>query len=360
MTPKERVLAAINHRQPDRPPIRYLSTPEIRKLLTDYFKGQDLNKIFEVDFRAVAPAYLKQLKTPKPGSGIDFYDIWGTGYRNSPYEIKELGIKGTYPETIFLAHAELKTREEVEAFPWPNPDDFDYSVLPEQTKTNKDYAIILGDSGIPDIINSAGMRGRGMEQLLIDIITKDEVGLAIIQKRVDFWYEYLKRSLDMADGGIDIVHLGEDLGTQRGPIISPAMFDEFFKPIYKKFFDLGHSYGCKTWLHSCGSTRVFIPSLIEIGLDVLDSVQTVAEGMDADGLKKDFGNKLTFCGMIDTQTTLPKGTVEECRRIARHRIDVIGKDGGYIFCPSHDIQIDTPIKNILAVYEEVTGKRLIK
>jgi uroporphyrinogen decarboxylase len=96
-----------------------------------------------------------------------------------------------------------------------------------------------------------------------------------------------------------------------------------------------------------------------MGLDVLDAVQPEPEGMDPEELKREFGDRLTFCGMISTQQTLPHGTVEQCRAEARHRLDVIGKGGGYIFAPAHAIQPDTPLENVLAIYEEATGKRFL-
>lgn len=268
-------------------------------------------------------------------------------------------MSGTYPEPVYLPFANFKTMDDVVGYPWPSPDDFDYSVIPEQIKHNKSFAIVLGNAGIPDIINGTGARGRGMGQLLMDIALQNEVGIAIIDQRVDFWYEYLHRGLEAGQGKIDIIHLGEDLGSQKGLLISPEMFDTFFRPRYQRFFDLAHSYGAKAWFHSCGSTYFLHSRFIEMSLDVLDSVQTEPANMDPEKLKAEFGDKLTYCGMIDTQRLLPHGTVEECRSVARHRIKVIGKRGGYIFCPSHDLQIDTPLENILAIYEEVTGKKFI-
>ncbi len=350
---------ALNFQEPDRPPIQFYATPEVNKLLTNYFKGKTPRESFEVDFRYVGPRYLKEAKKALPGSGIDQYDMWGAGYKNSPYHLDAIDMGGTYPEPVYLPFADMKTTDEVIEYPWPNPDDFDYSAIPEQIEDYGDFAIVLGSAGIPDIINGAGVRGRGMARLLMDIALEDKVGIAIIDKRVNFWYEYLKRGLQTGQGKIDIVHLGEDLGSQKGPLISPQMFDNFFKPRLQKFIDLAHEYGAKTWLHSCGSTYLLIPKLIKMGLDVLDSVQTAPEGMKPEKLKKDFGDKLAFCGMIETQE-LPHMRVEECKSLARCRIEIIGKGGGYIFCPSHDLQIDTPLENILAIYEEITGKSFRK
>jgi len=362
---RERVRMAIDHQEPDRPPIQFYATPEVTKLLIDYFKGQDLKEIFEVDFRDVVPGYLGKLKKPIPGSGVDAYDMWGVGYRNCPYHLNPIGkhsdtisVSGTYPEAVYKPFAGIETMDEVTAYPWPNPDDFDYSIIEEQIERNKGYAVVL-DGDIPDIITGLGARGRGLEQLLIDIALQDEVGMAIIDGQVNFYYEYLRRRLEAGQGKIDIVHLCDDLGTQKGLIISPEMFDAVLRPRYQKFIDLTHRYGANAWFHSCGSTYFLHSRFIDMGVDVLDSVQTEPANMDPEKLKAEFGDKLTYCGMIDTQRLLPYGTVEECRAVARHRIKIIGKGGGYIFCPSHALQIDIPLENILAIYEEATGKKFM-
>lgn len=353
MSPKERVLAAVNHIQPDRPPIQIYVTPEIHQRLMEYFAPSNYIEAFEVDFRHVSPIELKAPRKPEQGSSIDYYDIWGVGYKNVPNN-----AGGVYSEACDLALARLKTIDDVQSYPWPNPDDYDYSSIPKQIEQVKDYAICLGNAGIPDIINGVG-RGRGMEQVLIDIITEDEVGIAIIDKRVDFYYEWCRRGLEAGGGKIDILCIGEDLGTQKGPTMSPAIFDSFFRPRIQKFIDLAHEFGAKAMLHSCGSTRLLQPKFIEMKLDILDAVQPEPVGMNPEELKKEFGDRLTYCGMISTQKTLPYGTIEECRAEARHRIEVIGKNGGYIFAPAHCIQPDTPLENILAIYEEATGKKFM-
>ena len=354
LTSKERVLMAIAHRQPDRPPIQIYCTPEIDERLRAHFGDIHYMDAFEVDFRGVGPAWTRPLRTPEPGSGIGRYDIWGTGFKDITN-----AIGGTYSEAWDRPIAELKTMDQVNAYPWPSIDGYDFSTIPAQIEQVKDYAVIHGSPGVPDIINGVSF-ARGMEQVLIDIASEDEVGLAIIDRRVEFFYEFAKRGLQAGGGKIDILHMGEDLGTQKGPTISPATFDSFFRPRYQRFFDLAHEYGAKAMLHSCGATRLLQSRLIDMGLDVIDSVQPEPVGMDPEELKNEFGDRLTYCGMLSTQQTLPHGTVAECRAEARHRIDVIGKNGGYIFAPAHCIQPDTPIENILAMYEEVTGKRFIR
>lgn len=353
LTPRERVLMAMNHVQPDRPPIVIYTTPEIDATLRQHFGAVDYTDAFEIDFRGTWASSRKPPRKPDPGSGIDNYDMWGTGYKNV---LNSAG--GVYSEAYDLALARLYTMDDVEAHPWPDPDDCDYSVIPEQIEQAGNYAVTLGGAGIPDIINGVG-RGRGMEQVLIDILTEDEVGIAIIDRRVDYFYAWCRKCLEAGRGKIDILCLGEDLGSQKGPTMSPETFDQFFRPRLKRFYDLAHEFGAKAMMHSCGSTRLLQPRLIEMGLDVLDAVQPEPVGMNPVKLKQEFGDKLTYCGMISTQQTLPHGTVEECRAEARHRIDVIGKGGGYFFAPAHCIQPDTPLENVLAIYEEVTGKKFI-
>ena len=364
---------AVAHIETDRPPIQTYFTPEIYAALSDYFKGQSLDEVFEVDFRFVSPQYTGANRVADPcapksanapqqpkcedcavgGQKAEVYDEWGVGFsrvRNP--------AGGEYLEATDLTLGRLTTMDQVEAHPWPRPEDYDYSSIAAQIEAAGDYCVCLGSAGIPDIINGVG-RGRGMEQVLLDLAVQDEVGIAVIDKRVDLYYEWCKRGLEAGGGRIDMLCLGEDLGCQKGPTMSPACFDWFFRPRLEKFYKLGHDYGALVMMHSCGSTRMLQPRLIDMGLDVLDAVQPEPVGMDPEGLKADFGDRLTYCGMISTQETLPHGTVEQCRAEARHRIDVIARGGGYIFAPAHCIQPDTPIENVLAIYEEVTGKKFM-
>lgn len=346
MTPKERVLAAIDHQQPDRVPIQTYLTPEIHDQLIRHFGTDDLNEVLGIDFRQVGPGF-HGAERPIP-EGCACVDEWGTGYIMKEYP------GGTYPEPFHQPLAELSSLDEVEAYAWPNIDDYDFSDLREQCAAVADYAVCFGGAGIPDIVNGVG-RGRSMERVLLDIMNQDEVGIAVIDKRCDFYFDYCRRALETAGDLIDILCLGEDCGNQYGPMFDPLVFDAFFRPRLQRFYDLGHAFGCKVMMHSCGSTRKLMPRFIEMGLDVLDAVQPEPAGMDPEEVKQAFGDKLAFCGMISTQHTLPHGTESECRSEARHRIDVIGKGGGYIFSPAHCIQPDTPLENVLAIYEEALG-----
>jgi len=350
MTSKERVLCSLSWQEPDRVPLQIYLTPEMGARLKEHFGGYDVRESLGIDFRSVGPPYRGKIKGSHDGIT---YDMWGAGYRRV-----EHGQGGAYEEAVELPLARLKTMDEVEAYPWPSAGDHDYSGIAEQCERIEDFAVCMGGAGTPDIVNGVS-RGRGMQQVLMDIGLRDEVGLAIIDKRVDFLYEVMRRGLEAADGKVDILCLGEDCGNQNGRMVSPRDFDEVFKPRLKKFFDLAHEFGARAMLHSCGDTHEIMPTFIEMGLDILDAMQPEPNGMDPETIRGICSGKLAFCGLISTQSTLPFGTVDDCRAEARHRLDVIAKGGGYIFSPAHCIQPDTPVENVLAVYEEALGKRLM-
>jgi len=348
MTSKERVRTACAHREPDRIPLQGYFTPEIRQRLEAHFAGRDVLEALGIDLRgAGGVACRARTKEPVPGVA-DVYDAWGVGYRRVSNEF------GVYDEASDLALARIKTMDDVVAYPWPDIADYDFSGVEAACDRVADYAVCFGGAGMPDIINGVS-RGRGMEQVIVDIMTQDEVGTAIIDRRVDFYYKYCRRGLEAARGKIDILCTGEDCGTQKGRLFSPEVFDAFFVPRLKRFIDLAHEYGALAMLHSCGDTHEIMPTFIEMGLNILDAMQPEPAGMDPETIKRDFGDRLTFCGLISTQQTLPHTSADEVRAEVRHRKEVVGRGGGYILSPAHCIQPDTPLENVLALYEEALG-----
>jgi hypothetical protein len=150
---------------------------------------------------------------------------------------------------------------------------------------------------------------------------------------------------------IDIFMMGDDFGTQHGPIVSPSMWRRFFRRRFRDYVDLAHAFGIRVMHHTCGSVRALIPDLIDCGLDVLQSVQPQAEGMDLAGLKREFGRDIAFHGSIDIQGALPHGTPADVRREVKSRMEAGKPGGGFIISTAHNILPDTPTENIVALFD---------
>ena len=218
----------------------------------------------------------------------------------------------------------------------------------------KEYAIISGPWA-PLFCLSIVM--RGFEQTLIDMVEEPEITKAIVTKAVDFYHGVAERMFEIGKGKIDIFYNGDDFCSQTGPIISVDMFREFFKPGMKKLYNLAKDYGIKVMQHSCGAITKIIPEFLEIGVDIIDPIQVRATGMNMKLLKDTYGRRSSFHGAIDQQYLLPFGSEEEVRKGVREAIRILGADGGYILCSSHDLVQNIPTQNIIAMYEEAFNTR---
>jgi uroporphyrinogen decarboxylase len=304
---------------------------------------EDLLRVLGDDFRHVAPAYAgPELRTFPDGT---WEGLWGERYTHYNFG------KGTYPEAVYLPFMDISDASRLKDLRMPSADWYDYSTVKRDCEKWADYVIIIEGAGTPDFMNGIA-RCRGVGQVLLDIGTEDPVYLELCKQRFEFFYERIERTLEAAGGLVDVVCLGEDLGNQSGIMISPRKFDKLFSAYMRELFALAHKYGAKTMMHSCGSVRDLIPRLIELGLDILEVVQVDAAKMDIRGLHRDFHRVLGFCGSISVQTTLPFGTVADVVREVELRKELF-KEGGMVIAATHDIQVGTPIENILAMYEAI-------
>lgn len=351
MTSKERVQYSMAHEQPDYPPCDYFGTPEIYEALYTFFNIRQDNRLRELlgtDIRYINPPYNGPALTEyEDGSKTN---IWGIVTKPMPNEY------GDYEEPVNLPYAEWKSVEEAKKFPWPDPDWYDYEALPELCSRFPDKAIAIGDFSIQDFINSTAF-GRGVEQVLYDIALEDPVYLYIVEKRHKFYMEYIERCLKECKGTIDIVLMGDDFGSQRGLLISPNSFDRLFAPKKKEMFDMVHSYGAYVSHHCCGSTVELFPRFIQLGMDALQTIQPQAAGMNPYSLKKQYGDKITLHGGVDVQGWLQKAALEEIEKEVTQLLEIIGRNGGYILSPSHNIQPDTPFENVLELYRTISKFR---
>lgn len=348
MNSRERVKRALERTWPDRLPVHYEGTPEITAALCEHLGVADRAALMTVlggDLRYVAPTYTGPERRIWPDGSRE--GMWGERYAQISYGN---GL-GTYPEAVYLPFAGVSDPAALADYRWPSADDYDYDTLPGACRRVADYAVCLGGAGVLDFMNGLA-RTRGVEQVLLDVATEDPVWKLLMEKDFEYFYTWAERSLRAAGGQIDLLHCGEDLGTQRGPTISMKAFDSMFASYYRELFALAHRYGARNIMHSCGSVRFFIPRLINLGLDILDVVQVAAEGMDLAGLKRDFGRDLSFCGTMCVQTILPYGSAADVERETRWRMQEFAQ-GGLILAPTHAIQIFTPLGNVLTMYRTV-------
>jgi uroporphyrinogen decarboxylase len=232
---------------------------------------------------------------------------------------------------------------------------WDYTTIKEQAEQVSDYWVWAHSRGVFEI----SWFLRGFENFMLDLETNEVLACAIMDRIEAYLYERTKHILEAADGLIDMVEYNDDVGGQYGMLISPKCFRKHLKPRMKRFVDLCKNHGAVVRYHSCGSIRAILEDCIEIGIDVINPVQTGAAEMDPAGLKRDFGPRITFNGGIDTEELLPRASYQEVRDEVARLIGIFGKGGGYILSPSHAFQADVPVENVLAVYETALGKRLL-
>ncbi|MFH1761760.1 MAG: uroporphyrinogen decarboxylase family protein [bacterium] len=352
MNSRERFKNVINHKEPDRVPVDYWATSEINNKILEHFNFSSLEEIlekFHVDFRYInGPEYIgPEQKVREDGSAED---IWGV-----PRVQVDLDSGGGYKEVINFPLQNAKTIEEIKDYDkWPDPDWFDYSCVRRQiaeVKSKDKIAVFMGDRMNRVSQLKPAMYLRGIEQILLDLALNPEIAEFLFTRIAEFYREYAKRTFEAAGSELDIFMTGDDFGTQNGPFMSQEMFKTFLLPGFKSFTQLGKKHGYYVAHHSCGSIKPLIPDLIESGLDILNPVQPDVYDMDRKDLKERFGKDLVFHGSISIQKTLPMGTPEDIQNEVKERFETLGPDGGFIFCTAHNIQFDTPVENILALFE---------
>ena len=348
MTSKERVLTTFAHQEPDRVPINYCANPGIDRRLRDYYKNvrrdnRDLAAILGVDFRGAGPRYAgPRLHEDIPERGVSV-DNWGIHRRRIEHDSGEYWDYCDFP----LKDADEET---VANWPMPNPDDFDYSGIADACRQQEEYAICCGGAGDADIINSNGFL-RGMEQTLIDLITDNPAGLLLADRRHGIQLEVLRRTIEAAKGRIDLMWLGEDLGTQIGPTISLALYRKHLRPRHQKFVDLAKAYDLPVVIHTCGSSSWAYEDFIEMGIDGVDTLQPEAANMSPQYLREHFGGRLFFHGCISTAGPVAYGTPDDVVSYCRETLDIMMPGGGYCFSPTHALQDNSPTENVVAMYD---------
>ncbi|UCG46287.1 MAG: hypothetical protein JSU94_12355 [Phycisphaerales bacterium] len=340
-------MTAVELGRPDRVPVDFSANPATgKRLMADLGAGslKELLRCLHVDIidirGVVDPVYRGPVPKERLLDGGAREDYWGIRRR--------LMQTATGPEDCYVdfALAGAESLEAIEAHPWPSADWFDFSGFAGALRAWKEFAVMASGASVlqhPTLL-------CGMDKIFMDMALQPELACCVFDKFTDFYTSYYDRMLTAAHGQIDLFRIGDDLGMQKGQLISPAMFREFVAPRLKKLTDLAHSHGARVMFHSCGSVIPFIDGLIELGVDILDPIQVSAAEMDPVRIKSDYGSRICLHGSIDTQYVLPLGSPQGVAENVRRMIDILGPAGGFILAPCHVLQTDVPTENVLAMY----------
>jgi len=349
MTPRERVLTALKHQQPDRVPFSwgFGPTPEMTVALQKYLKAQNsdwptLRQSAE-HINYVGADYTG----PKPPPHCD---MWGVQRKPQSYGT------GKYDEIERYPLAGFQTPDEAEAYPWPDPEDYDYASAREKTLAAhpKRHRATKCFGGNPLEIYSWM---TGLEETLINFLVNPELVVTCLEYITGYFEARLRRTLEKIGDFVDIVFIADDLGGQQGLLISREKYREILQPFHRRLCETSKelSPNCKVMFHSDGSVFEILPDLIDAGVDILEAVQVDAAKMDPAGLKQTYGNQISFHGGISVQQLLPQNDAAKVARECRRLVEVFGKGGGYIAAPTHAIQMGTPPENVPAMLKSVFG-----
>jgi len=374
MTSRERLLAALNHQEPDRVPIDLGGNQTgIHK-----FAYQALIKHLGINDDVVIMDAVQQLAQPceavlerlhvdtryiAAGAAAD----WKGGIVQETRDgrlwhdlVDEFGVRWSMPDDqpffmdITLHPLANATIEEIKEYPFPKGDDAGrFAGLRDRAsriRQETPYAVVSGISGVTYEIC---WYMRGLEKWFMDMMTNPRFCEALIDQTFKFWMDWFRVFLGEVGDLVDVIMIGDDLAGQTGPLFNPMVYKEIVKPRHKKLVQYIKSRTkAKIWYHTCGACTQYIPELIDNGIDVLNPVQISAVDMEPINLKARFGDKLSFWGGgIDAQHILPHGTPEQVREEVRKNLEAFKPGGGYVFNNVHNIQAGVPPENVVALYD---------
>lgn len=374
MTPRERVLAAINFEEPDRVPIaigannatgvKMLPYQGIKRIAgieapdeymyewpelgTAKLDEQTLKRL-KSDVRGVLdlePEDLRKHNRERPPHS-DCYNSWGSGAMEvTPGE----WFPGIHPLS------DAATVEDLDAYTgWPDMDDpsrvAHVRAQAAKLAADNEYATVATPWLLFPFERAHAM--QGMDVFLMNMAGNPDFAVALLERITGYCKQLMGHFLAELGDDVDIVKIGDDLGIQTGPMISPKMYRELIKPVHADFiaFIKAHTKA-RVMFHSCGDVAALIPDLIEIGVDILNPVQTSTGSIsDLPALKAQYGKNLVFCGAIDTHRILPYGSVDEVREEVKRVMGILGPGGGYLLGAVHTVMNDVPPENVLAMVD---------
>lgn len=363
MTHRDRVLTAVDHKEPDRIPMDMGSVgsllvdsvyfdvkkqlgitediPPYRMGSTANYYDERIMEALDTDFRHV---WLSSPDKPKNVQNPDgtVTDEWGITWSK----------EGSWPDIFPLKDL---NEQEISNFAWPGlSKGWNVDALRERARhfyQETDYAVVA-----KSVLDGAGIFERcyymrSLEQFFTDMMENEDLVRYLVQRVMEVEISRWDIYLSAVGEYVQIIQRATDLGTQSGLLISPAMYRKFIKPADQKVYEFIKKKAphAKIWFHSCGAIEPLIGDFLDIGVEILNPVQPNCTGMDSYELKRKYGSKLTFHGGIDIQKALP-GSKEDVIREVETRIKAFAPGGGYILAPANHIQKDTPGENVLTMY----------
>ena len=337
MTQREKTLAVIRRQATGFIPFTFGLCPSKAEEFTKKYGTGDYYEYYDMPYNWVGAAYKGNSDFTRYFDDHEKLIIasdWGTGRR--------LGDVEHFSHVV----SPLKNASSLDDFKsYPYPDVALYNW--DEVKENVDYIQKVKEKAcvacMALTIFEVAWQTRGMEELFVDFLTQPELAVYHIDRITEIRVESAKR---YALAGVDVLHLGDDVATQRGMLMAPEMWREYFKPRLKQVIDSAKQAKPDIIIdyHTDGDATVIVPDLIEIGVDVLNPVQP--ECMDVDSIFNTYGDRLSFRGCLGTQTTIPFGTTEDVKNHVQHLIDLSEKHGGISIEPSHMIEPEVPLENI--------------
>jgi uroporphyrinogen decarboxylase len=385
LSSRQRVMAALGHVQPDRTPADLLAVPEIWDALFGVLRPdpspfaalsrwieprrEAILNVLKIDCRVLShDMFVRYPQTMlSPGAQVDW---WGSANRSTPNRmwrqvcpdglvkdvwgvaaVRQQNTFGVYEDYAQFPLAGAESIDDLRHFRWPQPDWWDFADVPAILDGLRRAC---GDVHIRYRVGSIfeiAWQLCGLEKFLTDLMTCPELPCYIMDRLLEVHMENTRRFLEQAAGQVDMIYVYDDVATSQSLLISPEIWRRHIRPRHERIIAVGKRFGTKFMYHTDGAVGPLIPEFIDMGVDLLNPVQTDASGMDPRWLKETFGDRLSFHGGVSIVRTLPKGTPQSIRAEVRRLVNLLGKGGGYILASSHHIQADTPVQNILAMYE---------
>lgn len=338
MTPKERQLAAIRQELTDRISVDAIFIYSFSEIADSLGIGlEDLWDELGIDGRVILLEYKNEFTIPATDKNRV---IWSTTLLDE--DSSHYGTTRVYPL------ARVNSISDIKAYDWPDPDDFNYSRAAELAKLLGETYAIRGPLWVPVFCKACDL--FGMEGAMVRMMLEPDIFEAALDHITDLYVEICERFMDACGDSMEVFCAGDDFATQRGLMISPEKWRKFIKPRLDRILEVGRKRNKYIWFHSCGDITSVLPDLIDMGINVWETVQLHTLPISPEKLKREYGKHITFFGGINTQK-MPFAKPEEIKDEVNHCIEVLGEGGGYICGPDHTVNLDVPCENTVAMFK---------